>query len=549
MSAIRVLQCVADEKWGDWRPHLAMILSNSTQRPELNCKAITILGDTLMGRGSLYAAQFCYLMAEVGFSQYGCAEAKLVLLGSNHNKSFAHFATNEAIHMTEIYEYARSLNDDDFNLVNFQRYKYLLATRLADVGLLEKALSYLEKIANFIVKNPGIADGRLVNEVALLADRLKYYDPVGDGEEETDFDSSRPDNSWLKDLRRVQNDYTMGLITQQPSMTLTTTTTTHTQEEHVYSQNQDVWQQQQQQQVYEQYHQQPWSPEQQLEPTPVEYQKQPEQQQQEGYGGTHYQEQQQQQYWPGQQQWSPEQTTTYQEPAEQQYYGAVAHSEDIPQPQISLPNQHDGKVRSDEQNEQPKKDPPAKAAKPAEPSLDKPGGSGWFGGIFSKLSLKPKNQMKLPDDKNPTILWDSEKKRWVNTDEDNADGASDFKPPPKMAEMTPKLQPAPAFNPTPRNVGAEPAQENGNAPKTAQPNIFKLQRNRNLKKSYIDVFNPGAKSGQALPPPGSMGGATGAQQPMNFFVPQPVNDPNAPTDFLTPAPPLLYDENAQMPTQ
>jgi hypothetical protein len=120
ISAIRVLQCVADEKWGDWRPHLAMILSNSTQRPELNCKAITILGDTLMGRGSLYAAQFCYLMAEVGFSQYGCAEAKLVLLGSNHNKSFAHFATNEAIHMTEIYEYARSLNDDDFNLVNFQ---------------------------------------------------------------------------------------------------------------------------------------------------------------------------------------------------------------------------------------------------------------------------------------------------------------------------------------------------------------------------------------------------------------------------------------------
>jgi hypothetical protein len=542
--------CVADEKWGDWRPHLAMILSNSTQRPELNCKAITILGDTLMGRGSLYAAQFCYLMAEVGFSQYGCAEAKLVLLGSNHNKSFAHFATNEAIHMTEIYEYARSLNDDDFNLVNFQRYKYLLATRLADVGLLEKALSYLEKIANFIVKNPGIAEGGLVNEVALLADRLKYYDPVGDGEEETDFDSSRPDNSWLKDLRRVQNDYTMGLITQQPSMTLTTTTTTHTQEEHVYSQNQDVWQQQQQQQqVYEQYHQQPWSPEQQLEPTPVEYQKQPEQQQQEGYGGTHYQEQQQQQYWPGQQQWSPEQTTTYQEPAEQQYYGAVAHSEDIPQPQISLPNQHDGKVRSDEQNEQPKKDPPAKAAKPAEPSLDKPGGSGWFGGIFSKLSLKPKNQMKLPDDKNPTILWDSEKKRWVNTDEDNADGASDFKPPPKMAEMTPKLQPAPAFNPTPRNVGAEPAQENGNAPKTAQPNIFKLQRNRNLKKSYIDVFNPGAKSGQALPPPGSMGGATGAQQPMNFFVPQPVNDPNAPTDFLTPAPPLLYDENAQVGDQ
>ena len=29
--------------------------------------------------------------------------------------------------------------------------------------------------------------------------------------------------------------------------------------------------------------------------------------------------------------------------------------------------------------------------------------SGWFGGIWNKLSLKPKNQMILPDDKNPTV--------------------------------------------------------------------------------------------------------------------------------------------------
>lgn len=29
--------------------------------------------------------------------------------------------------------------------------------------------------------------------------------------------------------------------------------------------------------------------------------------------------------------------------------------------------------------------------------------AGWFGGIFSKLSIKPKNQMILPDDKNPTV--------------------------------------------------------------------------------------------------------------------------------------------------
>lgn len=30
--------------------------------------------------------------------------------------------------------------------------------------------------------------------------------------------------------------------------------------------------------------------------------------------------------------------------------------------------------------------------------------SGWFGGIFGKFG-KPKNQMILPDDKNPTVSW------------------------------------------------------------------------------------------------------------------------------------------------
>lgn len=32
------------------------------------------------------------------------------------------------------------------------------------------------------------------------------------------------------------------------------------------------------------------------------------------------------------------------------------------------------------------------------------GGSSWFGGLFSKLAPKPKNQMILPDDSNPTVM-------------------------------------------------------------------------------------------------------------------------------------------------
>lgn len=42
--------------------------------------------------------------------------------------------------------------------------------------------------------------------------------------------------------------------------------------------------------------------------------------------------------------------------------------------------------------------------------------------------------MILPDDKNPTIVWDKERKCWTNT-EGNAEETESFKPPPKMSDM------------------------------------------------------------------------------------------------------------------
>ena len=42
-----VLQLVIDDKWGDWRPHLAMVLANQSQRPDVDRKSIVTLGDTL----------------------------------------------------------------------------------------------------------------------------------------------------------------------------------------------------------------------------------------------------------------------------------------------------------------------------------------------------------------------------------------------------------------------------------------------------------------------------------------------------------------------
>jgi COPII coat assembly protein SEC16 len=52
---------------------------------------------------------------------------------------------------------------------------------------------------------------------------------------------------------------------------------------------------------------------------------------------------------------------------------------------------------------QPKHQSPEKSKKTAADDANHSQSSGWFGGIFSKLSMKPKNQMILPDDKNPTV--------------------------------------------------------------------------------------------------------------------------------------------------
>ena len=54
---------------------------------------------------------------------------------------------------------------------------------------------------------------------------------------------------------------------------------------------------------------------------------------------------------------------------------------------------------NEKKNSSPVKKPEAKKVTAQEGSQ----GSGWFGGIFNKLSMKPKNQMILPDDKNPTV--------------------------------------------------------------------------------------------------------------------------------------------------
>ncbi|XP_036339242.1 uncharacterized protein LOC118748708 isoform X2 [Rhagoletis pomonella] len=737
---------VQDEKWGDWRPHLSMILSNTSQKPELDRKSITTLGDSLLNRGDLFAAHFCYLMAQVGFGRYQESATqestlqqhlpKLVLLGSSHYKTFNDFATSEAIIMTEIYEYACSLNDDKFSVVEFQPYKYLLATRLLDYGYHLRSLMYFEQIALHIQRDPSKYEPSFINKIYQFADRLKHYDPVLErsiddqqqNAEENLNNSQLPsfeEQAWLKDLRAIavqhkieypspaapgygQSTETQSLIDQQfaeinkqfNELNMQYNSISNAEQPPAFY-NPDTQQQQPQPQPLhdlkaDPYNQQPQlavatadynnlqgSADQQAPATYTDadaqksvdasdayaYYNQHQQQPYQGYGAESmaaqnnagaydYWAQQQQQQQQQQQHVgygdeystnddnelvlaatdpaetpSPEDSTKSveqnlksndiltlnQAPAKARstaktYTTTLESGSKLQQQQplkitaaaAKLYNSYDGpqtrvakKLNTNYKNnkEQQKQQHSAKLATSflssppdnARPTISMPksknygsdndkqqkgsanagnrkgeqqrgkidGGkeankssqqgnqnSGWFGGIWNKLSLKPKNQMILPDDKNPSIVWDPEKKRWVNTDGDAAAEES-FKPPPKMSDIvahappaavptvaqpyqqqqqlqqqqpqpmqaqqpsplldthqyaavsapTPAAAPAPSASPAPvsgYSAHALTGADTAGASKTPslQSNMFKMQRNRTLKNSYVDVFNP-----------------------------------------------------------
>ncbi|XP_021349044.1 uncharacterized protein LOC110447583 isoform X3 [Mizuhopecten yessoensis] len=197
---------IANERWGDWRPHLAMILSNQGSKPDLDKKSIMSMGDTLASKGFLYASHFCYIMGQASFGSYFKKTAKLVLIGINQSLPLEEFTTNEAIQCTEIYEYAMSLGNPSFFLSNFQVFKFLYACRLAENGFPQEALQYFEVISRYIQRAPTFFQPTLVKLVYNLADRLKHFDP------QRMHTADDQDQAWLLQLQKISQGFQDGSI-------------------------------------------------------------------------------------------------------------------------------------------------------------------------------------------------------------------------------------------------------------------------------------------------------------------------------------------------
>lgn len=73
-------------------------------------------------------------------------------------------------------------------------------------------------------------------------------------------------------------------------------------------------------------------------------------------------------------------------------------------PTISLPGATPQRPRTTSQSSDTKpRAPQSQPLQSKETSRTSQQGSGWLGGLWNKLSLRPKNQMILPDDKNPSV--------------------------------------------------------------------------------------------------------------------------------------------------
>ncbi|CAG0908236.1 unnamed protein product, partial [Cyprideis torosa] len=172
--------------------------------------------------------------------------------------------------------------------------------------------------------------------------------------------------------------------------------------------------------------------------------------------------------------------------------------------------------------------------------------SGWLGGLLNKISIRPKNQMILPDDSNPTIKWDADKKQWIDTTSpDGSLGSAPPPPPPTdhalMRPVGPSSEaplghrasqsmiPVPQENPGQQpQMPANPQQPTTGAGPTTM-NKYKLTsgpgRGRGLRPRYVDVLNkaPSPRGAELdpnmVPVPGNT--SLPIQPPtMNFFIPQ-----------------------------
>ncbi|KAM6400147.1 protein transport protein Sec16A isoform 2-T2 [Rhynochetos jubatus] len=560
--------CCGDEKWGDWRPHLAMVLSNLTNNVDLESRTIATMGDTLASKGLLDAAHFCYLMAQVGFGVYTRKTTKLVLIGSNHSLPFFKFATNEAIQRTEAYEYAQSLGTQPGCLPNFQVFKFIYACRLAEMGLAAQAFHYCEVISRTVLKDPHYYSPVLISQLIQMSSQLRLFDPQIKEKPEQESFIEPP---WLVTLRHVDGQIKEGAIaynTDRSTPPPYACSTPSSELDHasqcdgagvgrdvgpgaenalLASLLPNMAQQMQSVQLMPSVPQavldgsaamippgdqdavrsvpfysvasQPVGPGPGFappgfsnpygtEPSPL-------------YLGsalppggppqeTELRSEEQTNLETGMQRIAPESPSqnSFPDQREEDFYGRMASMGHGRRSRTTSESsaRSVGRERSNSAAKQPSPPPSAPVGKDTKKETKKESAPRKTGANwFRWLMGKGKNEAHLPDDKNKSIVWDEQKQRWVNLDEPEEES----KPPPPPPTGFPKVP-----QPVPPGPGGPPS---------APVNMFS-RRAAGSRARYVDVLNPGGtKSSGAVPAPSDLFAPLAPMPiPANVFVPNSV---------------------------
>jgi hypothetical protein len=146
----------------------------------------------LGNKNQIYGAQFCYLMSQTLFSK----DSKLgLLLGLSPDGN----NVLEATQMTEIYEYATSLAETNFNAgISFLHRKFNYTKSLIDYGFTFKAYSYCEVISKQLdhVDKKSDSFDSLRWSVLQISERLQYCEEA----------VSRGGQEWITNLRNSLNE-------------------------------------------------------------------------------------------------------------------------------------------------------------------------------------------------------------------------------------------------------------------------------------------------------------------------------------------------------
>uniref|UniRef100_A0A8B9HMW4 Protein transport protein sec16 n=1 Tax=Astyanax mexicanus TaxID=7994 RepID=A0A8B9HMW4_ASTMX len=480
--------CCGDEKWGDWRPHLAMVLSNLTHTLDLDTRTISTMGDTLASKGLVDAAHFCYLMAQVGLGVFTKKNFTNILI-----LPFARFCTIDAIQKTEAYEYAQSLGSQPLSLPNFQVFKFIYACRLAETGLCAQAFHYCEVIARALLTLPDYHSPVFISQLIQMSERLRFFDPQLKEKPEQEL-FQEPD--WLLLLRKLNNQIKVSptTILQDGVVPL----------QHAPPPGESI----------------PFYPAAPAPPQP-------------GFV-SQYQEHQEP-YHP-----MPTQSPTQMSPNMPQqiplYTPAEMPQHMTPGMPPSMPpgtphGMHPQMPGADptptppSPQQLPQPPPPSRGPLPQMDFYDSMAQMvglkkaffrsftylGGGGGILSWLYRRGKNEAHLPDDTNKSIVWDGAKQRWVNLDEPEEES----KPPPPPPSMFPK---APTGGPA-----AGPGMGGPPGPPGAGPPVNMFSRKAGTRGRYVDVLNPGrgdSKPASVVPPPADLFAPLAPMaMPANLFVP------------------------------